>query len=1036
MMRLLRYLLSFYQEVVLLLITIAFIPITFAATIHVNTINDELNNDGDCSLREAIQSANKDISIDACVSGNEADEIVFTSSGEAQVFKLEIQGSDEDQAASGDLDITDDLTITGNGARQTIIDGNRIDRVLQLINPINVFLNSLTIRRGDRPNGSSSRSGGGILTSFDSGLTINNSLIVDNAAPSGGGIKNQQGQLTIINSTIANNSSHLGGGIFNNGGTMTIESSTFSGNRATRGAGIYEDGFGTRITNTSIINNIGKGGICFDSSKTTITNSTIADNLGGNICHTSGGVATLQNTIVGKQTENCATHFATLITSLGNNLFGEPFCDINKLSSDLSGDPRLGSLPNLRLGINPDFVLSPAGGHLPLLPDSPAIDAANNAACLPNDQLGRTRVDGNNDGNVDCDIGAIEFFPLAEKIEFQNDVLPVVSYNGTIDAYISEAEPSRTFNVKKLLIDGNNGGGNDFSSLIRWDLSTFVPPRSRLKSASITLDIFDSSNNGYNIYALKRSWTESAVSWELQRNAKAAIWEILGAKGSKDRDSNSLGSVFASDTGLLTIPLNNHGALAVIQRWIDNPDSNHGVIIADEHSENGVDFYSSEFHKRSSRPKLSLHFDTSHRPRGGATEEQVNALESVLRDKCGITDFKENFDPVTGALGKDTPSPRLFNIGCANSNLTDDDLEYFQIIKSIVRPSGLHVGSVATIDLSHNQLTHVDGLRHLTFSKIVNLSHNKLRNVDGLHNLTTLKHLDLSHNELTNVDGLSNLEFAGGFGFDDAVFGGFFLNDNKLVNVDGLKRLKSGAQLNIANNLLVNVDGLHSLNNVGVLHLENNSLSNIKGLRNLKIIGGIDGNSPKKRIGGIYLQNNLLRHLNGLRGLRRVVGTLDFSHNLLTNIKGLRHITSLRTKCASAGCFGALSLKHNLLDNLKGLPAVSLAAYPLIISSNPALRDLSHLSAITEVKPCSMSESNTRMPAITIDGIDYLSCTGIYIDNHQYIRKAETQTAFCRANTAFLAAQNQSSNSDVPTLIRIDNATQEKSQVTRVCADH
>lgn len=765
MMRLPQNLLSFYQKIVPLLITTAFIPITFAATIHVNTTHDELNNDGDCSLREAIQSANKDTSIDTCVAGSGADEIVFTSSGEAQVFKLEIQGRDEDQAASGDLDITDDLTITGNGAKQTIIDGNQIDRVLQLITPINVFLNSLTIRHGR----SDSRSGGGVLTSSGSVLTINNSLIVDNVAPAGagGGIDNSSGKLTIINTTIANNTARLGGGIFNSGKgerAMTIMNSTISGNNASsQGAGIFEDGTGARIINTSIINNIGNGGICFDTSDTTITNSTIVGNSKGNICHAAGGVATLQNTIVGKQTENCSTRFATLITSRGNNLFGEPFCDINKLPSDLSGDPRLGSLPTLRLGINPDFVISPAGGHLPLLPDSPAIDAANNAACTPNDQLGRTRVDGNNDGNVDCDIGAIEFLPLAEKMEFQNDTLPEVSYNGTIDAYISEAESSRTFNVKKLLIDGNNGGGNDFSSLIRWELSAFVPPKSRLKSAAITLDIFDNTRNGYNIHALKRSWTESAVSWELQRNAKSATWEVPGAKGVRDR-GDSLGAFFATRTGLLTIPLNSRDALAVIQGWIDDPDSNHGFIIANERSENGVDFYSSEFYKLNSHPKLSLHFDTSHDPRGGATEEQVNALDSVLRDKCGITDFKENFDPVTGALGKDIPSPRHFNIKCANSNLTDDDLEYFQIIKSIVRPGGLHIGDVATIDLSHNQLTHVDGLRHLTFSKIVNLSHNKLHNVDGLRNLTTLKHLDLSHNELTNVDGLSNLEFAGGFG--------------------------------------------------------------------------------------------------------------------------------------------------------------------------------------------------------------------------------------------------------------------------------
>lgn len=36
------------------------------ATINVNTTDDELNNDGDCSLREAIRAANTDTAVDAC----------------------------------------------------------------------------------------------------------------------------------------------------------------------------------------------------------------------------------------------------------------------------------------------------------------------------------------------------------------------------------------------------------------------------------------------------------------------------------------------------------------------------------------------------------------------------------------------------------------------------------------------------------------------------------------------------------------------------------------------------------------------------------------------------------------------------------------------------------------------------------------------------------------------------------------------------------------------------------------------------------
>lgn len=75
--------------------------------------------EGVCSLRAAIQEAN-------ALPGHDA--IVLP----AGVFALTVEGRGEDAAASGDLDILDALTLTGTGARTTIIDGNGIDTVVQI----------------------------------------------------------------------------------------------------------------------------------------------------------------------------------------------------------------------------------------------------------------------------------------------------------------------------------------------------------------------------------------------------------------------------------------------------------------------------------------------------------------------------------------------------------------------------------------------------------------------------------------------------------------------------------------------------------------------------------------------------------------------------------------------------------------------------------------------------------------------------------------------------------------------------------------
>ena len=48
-------------------ILFAIVPVRANSTIIVTTTNDELNSDGDCSLREAIRAANTDAGSDACL---------------------------------------------------------------------------------------------------------------------------------------------------------------------------------------------------------------------------------------------------------------------------------------------------------------------------------------------------------------------------------------------------------------------------------------------------------------------------------------------------------------------------------------------------------------------------------------------------------------------------------------------------------------------------------------------------------------------------------------------------------------------------------------------------------------------------------------------------------------------------------------------------------------------------------------------------------------------------------------------------------
>jgi CSLREA domain-containing protein len=328
--------------------------------------------DTDCSLREAIIAAN----------AAPGDDTITVPAG---TYTLTIAGAGEDAAATGDLDITSNITISGAGADSTIIEGGTslgtsVDRVFHIAGAFTVNISGVTIRNGI------GNSGGGIMQQAGT-LTITNSAFSGNSVSgignSGAGIFHNVGTLTITNSTFSDNSASggSGAGIYANSGTATITNSTFSGNSAFVGGGIFE-GFSTL----------------------TITNSTFSGNSandyygygGGIYRHSAGGAVTLYNTIIANSTSggNCS---GTIING-GNNIDSGATCGWGSANGSMSGDdPLLGALTG-----------SPA--YFPLNAGSPAIDAGDDAVCANPpvsglDQRGVARPQG-----AHCDIGSYEGF--------------------------------------------------------------------------------------------------------------------------------------------------------------------------------------------------------------------------------------------------------------------------------------------------------------------------------------------------------------------------------------------------------------------------------------------------------------------------------------------------------------------------------------------------------------------------------------------------------------------------------------------------
>jgi CSLREA domain-containing protein len=96
-----------------------------ASVIEVNTSEDVSKNDGQCSLREAVTSANKDSKSGGkpgeCSAGSGPDTILLP----AGIYTLsKSDNGQEDSSSTGDLDIRGDLYIIGDGPDSTMVEAS------------------------------------------------------------------------------------------------------------------------------------------------------------------------------------------------------------------------------------------------------------------------------------------------------------------------------------------------------------------------------------------------------------------------------------------------------------------------------------------------------------------------------------------------------------------------------------------------------------------------------------------------------------------------------------------------------------------------------------------------------------------------------------------------------------------------------------------------------------------------------------------------------------------------------------------------
>jgi CSLREA domain-containing protein len=307
------------------------------------------------------------------------------------------------------------LDVKGAGVGLTTIDANGTSRVGTVASDAEARFTGVTVTGGNADVGENDDpgQGGAFRIQTDGMLQLIQTHLVGNVASVTGGAVSNVGNLHFIESTASGNrvQEGLGGAIYSlaAAGHSNIENSTVSGNLASggvgaRGGGLYI-GDGSQLLHVTISGNTAGGG-------------------GGSGLFAVNGLAGLYATLVAGNTGPECIIQGDLAGD--HNLADDTSCGFDAVG-DLQGvDARLAPLGNFG---------GPTLTHA-LNAGSPAIDGADAARCLPEDQRLVARTAG------PCDIGAYEYVPPAPPQGGGGNTQPPPE-----DDDLPEPEAGKTVNV-------------------------------------------------------------------------------------------------------------------------------------------------------------------------------------------------------------------------------------------------------------------------------------------------------------------------------------------------------------------------------------------------------------------------------------------------------------------------------------------------------------------------------------------------------------------------------------------------------------
>ena len=457
-----------------------------AATITVNSTLDEVMDDANCTLREAIISANTNpaMSTSGCVAGEAGEDTIDASSIAGDEISL-----------SSALTVSEDLILNGSAANRVRIDGQYNTNILE-VDGAKLTINDFMLR-----NGSSTTYSGGIDIINSGEAIINNVHAIGNTGVNGGAVSVRSGSTaTLTGGLFFGGSASNGGAVFvtgpnskayvedsnlygnggsavyaSNGSETTISGTVITAGNATRGAGIRVHSASLNLFNSTVSGNESQqpgSGLFIDTNgvvdvkRASFVYNNGFSNGSGAISIAASGSLSIQNSIVtaSRASSGAIIDNAGTVLLSRYNLFGDSRFDTATSFTGFTPSPTDivatsdGTLPTAFRDI-----VEPLARHTHKLPmGSPAINSGDTSLCTASPLNGVDQRGVPLEGN--CDIGAFEL---------TTSTITVNSSSTTSSPTLCNFEDAIVSSRSKTSVGGCASGAD--ANTIVFDITEFPP---------------------------------------------------------------------------------------------------------------------------------------------------------------------------------------------------------------------------------------------------------------------------------------------------------------------------------------------------------------------------------------------------------------------------------------------------------------------------------------------------------------------------------------------------------------------------------